>query len=103
MPAIPLLRAKLAIHLTDRYMRIPLVNVFNPFKLDVSMSVGMWSDWSVRLISKVVFGAVESLVPTHQRSFGDMVSAADKINGAAAAVKVYRIESCFKSMWQISL
>ena len=24
-------------------------------------------------------------------------------NGAAAAVKVYRIASCFKSMWQISL
>ena len=46
-----LLRAKLAIHLTDRYMRIPLVKVFNPFKLDVSMSVGMWSDWSVRPVS----------------------------------------------------
>ena len=103
MPAIPLLRAKLAIHLTNRYIRIPAVKIFDPFKLDVRVSVGMWGDRSVRLIHKGVFGPIESLVPTHQGSFGDMISAADKINGAAAAVKVYRIESCFKSMWQISL
>ena len=86
MPAIPLLRAKLAIHLTNRYIRIPAVKIFDPFKLDVRVSVGMWGERSVRLIPKGVFGSVESLVPTHQGSFGDMISAADKINGAAAAV-----------------
>ena len=66
MPVIPLLRAKLAIHLTDRYMRIPAVKIFDPFKLDVRVSVGMWGDRSVRLIPKGVFGSIESLVPTHQ-------------------------------------
>ena len=66
MPAIPLLRTKFAIHLTDRYMRIPAVKVFDPFKLGLSMSVGMGCDWSVRLIFKGVFGSIESLVPTHQ-------------------------------------
>ena len=86
MPAIPLLRAKLAIHLTNRYIRIPAVKIFDPFKLDVRVSVGMWGDRSVRLIHKGVFSSVEPLVPTHQGSFGDMISAADKINGAAAAV-----------------
>ena len=86
MPAIPLLRAKLAIHLTNRYIRIPAVKIFDPFKLDVRVSVGMWGDRSVRLIHKGAFGPIESLVPTHQGSFGDMISAADKINGAAAAV-----------------
>ena len=86
MPAISLLRAKLAIHLTDRYMRISAVKVIDPFKLDLCMSVGMWGDGFVRLIPKGIFGAVEPLVPTHEGSFGDMVSVADKINGAAAAV-----------------
>jgi hypothetical protein len=103
MPGITLLRAKLTIHLANRDVRVPAMQIFDPFEFKFSVRIRMRGVRSVRLISERVFCFVEAFVPAHERGFGNMISPAYELNGAAAAVKLDGIISCINSMWQISL
>ena len=65
MSGIPFFSAQLSVKFTNRNMRITAMEVANPLKFLLSVSVRMRGFWPVRFIKQGFLGSIEFFVPTH--------------------------------------
>ena len=94
MPGIPFIDAQLTIQFTNRNMRIPAMVIPDPLEFLFCVGIRMWRMWSVGSVKERLLCAVESAVPAHERSLGDVVSSADIGNSISGTVEFYSVIFC---------
>ena len=70
------------------------MQVTNPFKLGFGMGIRMRRMRPMRFIGQGLTGSVKALVPTHKRSFRDVVTTADKAYPDTGTIKFNGMKSC---------
>ena len=74
MTLVTLIGFKFSIHFQQGDVRVASVQVTNPFKLGFGMGIRMRRMRPMRFIGQGLTGSVKALVPTHKRSFRDVVT-----------------------------
>ena len=70
------------------------MQVTNPFKLGFGMGIRMRRMRSMRFIDQGLTRSIKALVPTHKRSFRDVVTTADKAYPDTGTIKFNGVKSC---------
>ena len=79
------------------------MQITNPFKLKVCMSIRMNRKRSMGFVRQRLLSPIKAFIPTHEGSFRYMISTADKSYRTTATVELYCMETGFQCVRQISL
>ena len=78
MPTVGMLLPKFGVHLADRDIRIPPVQIHDPLQFLRLVGVRMDCVRLVRVGKQRFFRSVIQPVPAHKRRFGNVVATADE-------------------------
>jgi hypothetical protein len=99
VPGIPFVYTKFPIQFAYRDVGVAPAIITDPLQFLLSVSIRMWRERSMRFVSEGISGIIETLIPTHERGFGDFVPPADKRRTVPCPIEFDSIESSVKSMW----